>query len=306
MGVSADIRARCAAIMARQQGLITRSQALSTGLSRRQVDGRLASSEWRRLMPTVYAPAELFATWHQRVIAACLWAGENAAASHATAAHLLGFPGFPREGIEICTPRRLVRAGIVVHQRSLRPRDVVRVDRIPVTSVPRTLVDVAAACSLERLETAVDNVLVRGLTTKDRLQAELDGRLRAVPGSAPLRRVVESYTHAPIESPLERKFLRLLRAAGLPEPEVQYPIYDGDRFLARVDFAYPELRLAIEVDGFRWHGGRTGWAHDLSRGNALINRRWRLLHMTKEHMDGSGATAVALVTEARAVRALRT
>ncbi|HEU4488363.1 MAG TPA: hypothetical protein VFS38_03635 [Actinomycetota bacterium] len=174
-------------------------------------------------------------------------------------------------------------------------------ERIPVTSVPKTLVDVAAECSLERLETAVDNVLVRGPTTKDRLQAELDGRLRAVPGSAPLRRVVKSYTHAPIESPLERKFLRLLRAAGLPEPQIQYPIYDGDRFLARVDFAYPELRLAIEVDGFRWHGGgeRDG-AHDLSRGNALLNRRWRLLHITKEHMDGSGAAAVALVTEARA------
>jgi very-short-patch-repair endonuclease len=306
MGVSADIRARCAAIMARQHGLITRTQALSTGLSRRQLDGRLASGEWRKLMPTVYAPAELFATWHQRVIAACLWAGESAAASHGTAAHLLGFPGFPREGIEICTPRRLVSAGVVVHQRSLAPHHVVHVDRIPVTSVPKTLVDVAAKCSLERLEIAVDNVLVRGLTTKDRLQTELDGHLRAVPGSAPLRRVVESYIHAPIESPLERKFLRLLRAAGLPEPEVQYRIYDGDRLLARVDFAYPELWLAMEVDGFRWHGGRTGWAHDLSRGNALTNRRWRLLHITKEHMDGSGAAAVALVTEARAVRALRT
>ena len=93
--------------------------------------------------------------------------------------------------------------------------------------------------------------------------------------------------------------MRLLRAAGLPEPEVQYPIRDGARVVARVDFAYPEMRLAIEVDGYRWHGGRSAWARDLNRGNNIAARSWRTLHIAKEHMDGAGAVAVALVKEAR-------
>ena len=80
--------------------------------------------------------------------------------------------------------------------------------------------------------------------------------MRGVAGAVPLRSVLEGYKHAAPESPLERRFLRLLRAAGLPEPEVQYPIRDGERLVARVDFAYPEIRLAMEVDGYRWHGGR--------------------------------------------------
>ncbi|MGI8521369.1 MAG: type IV toxin-antitoxin system AbiEi family antitoxin domain-containing protein [Actinomycetota bacterium] len=296
-------RDRCAKIMRRQHGVITREQALSAGLSRRQIDLRLRSGVWQRLLPTVYRPAELPATWHQRVMAACLWAGAGAAASHRTATALLRLPGFGRGSIEITTSRRLERSGLVVHRRTLRPNDVIRVDGINVTCVPMTLVDLGSIESLDRLETAVDDILVRGLVTTDRLQAAMDGNLKGTPGATAMRRVLEAYTHAPLESPLERRFLRLLRSAGLPEPEIQYPIRDGARLLARVDFAYPELRLAIEVDGYSWHGGRKGWAHDVCRRNELSNRRWSILHITKEHMDGTGARAVSLLKEARSTRA---
>ncbi|MDQ3218080.1 MAG: endonuclease domain-containing protein [Actinomycetota bacterium] len=69
--------------------------------------------------------------------------------------------------------------------------------------------------------------------------------------------------------------------------------------MARVDFAYPELMLAIEVDGFRWHGGRIGWDRDQLRRNKLTTMSWRVLHIVKEHMSGAGTAAVTLVREAR-------
>ena len=294
-----QFRDRCRAIMRRQHGAITRRQALAAGLSLRQVEHRLFSGEWRRLLPGVYSPAELPVTWHQRVMAACLWGGDGAAASHRAAAALLKLPGFPKGKIEISTPRRLARPGLVAYRRSLRTNDVMRVDGIPVTSIPITLLNLGAVESLDRLEIAMDDVLVRGLVSRERLQHLLEEDLRGVAGVQPLRRVLAAYTHAPLESPLERRFLRLLRAVGLPEPEIQYPIRDGERLVARVDFAYPELRLGIEVDGYRWHGGRGAWARDLSRGNDLAARSWRILHIAKEHMDGTGAAAVALVREAR-------
>lgn len=294
-----EARDRCGAIMGKQYGVITRAQALSTGLSPRQLEHRLCSGAWRKLLPRVYAPVEVPATWHQRVMGACLWAGDGSAASHRTAAALLRISGFGKGMIEISTSRRLTRPGLIAYRRNLRPNDVIRVDGIPVTSTPLTLLSVAAFEPRDRLELAVDDVLVRGLISRERLQRVVEEDLRGVAGAAPLRRVVEAYTHAPLESPLERRFLHLLRSAGLPEPAVQYPIHDGTRLVARVDFAYPELLLAIEVDGFRWHGGRKGWADDRGRRNRLTTMRWRVLHIVKEHMNGAGTAAVALVREAR-------
>ena len=164
-----ESRDRCKAIMRKQHGVITRGQALSAGLSSRQVEHRLCSGVWSRLLPRVNAPVELRATWHQRVMAACLWAGDGAAASHRTAAALLRLPGFAKGKIEISTARRLRRPGLVAYRRSLRPSDVMKVDGIPVTSVPITLLNLAAVESLDRLEVAVDDVLVRGLVTWARL-----------------------------------------------------------------------------------------------------------------------------------------
>lgn len=67
------------------------------------------------------------------------------------------------------------------------------------------------------------------------------------------------------ESRLEATLLRLLRKERLPLPDVQYVVIDNDRTIARLDFAYPSVRLGIEADGYRWHGGREQWARDMRR-----------------------------------------
>jgi len=75
---------------------------------------------------------------------------------------------------------------------------------------------------------------------------------------------------------------QLLRRAGLPRPEVQWEVRDHGRLLARVDFAYPHVKLGIEADGFRHHSGRVAWQRDRVRGNALTSRGWRILRVTWE------------------------
>jgi len=89
----------------------------------------------------------------------------------------------------------------------------------------------------------------------------------------------------------------MLRAAGLPEPEAQYEIHAAGRLVARVDFAYPELLLAIEVDGYRWHSARHHLDRDRDRRNDLTELRWRILHITHEATSGPRAASDRLGAE---------
>lgn len=82
------------------------------------------------------------------------------------------------------------------------------------------------------------------------------------------------------QSALETKMLRILRGAGLPLPILQYPIKDGSRTVAVVDFAYPSRRLALETDGYRWHSGLARWQNDRTRRNQLTALDWRIVHVT--------------------------
>ena len=114
-----------------------------------------------------------------------------------------------------------------------------------------------------------------------------------------LRSFLEARTGVAVpESPLETRFLRLLRRAGLPKPIAQLEIRDRGRLIARVDFAYPEARLAIEVDGYRWHAGRARWEHDLRRRNAITAFGWRVVHVTSTDLDERPCDLLAMVAGA--------
>jgi hypothetical protein len=226
-------------------------------LSERKIDHRLTRGMWRPAHPGVYTAIECPDDWKQRAMAACLWAGDGAAVSHRSAALLWGLDGIVTSLIEITTPRALSDRRIVIHRsRILTGEQLTRVGGIPVTSPTRTLLDLSAVVPFQRLEVALDDALRRGLTSIARLGLEIGERAPGRAGVRTLRKTLESYRHAPLESPLERRFLKLLRAAGVPEPEVQHEIHAHGRLIARVDFAYPDLRLGIEVDGYRWHSGR--------------------------------------------------
>ena len=137
-------------------------------------------------------------------------------------------------------------------------RDVTILQGIPVTTVPRTLVDIAAELSAEELARACHEAGVRYGTTPSSVEAVL-ARRPGSPGAKKLRRVIHGDVHVTL-SKLEAHFLELLRNEGLPLPITNRPA--GGR---RVDCRWPEHRLTVELDGYRFHNSRHSWEQDRRR-----------------------------------------
>src|SRR5439155_15646509 len=97
---------------------------------------------------------------------------------------------------------------------------------------------------------------------------------------------------------LETQVLKLLRNAGLPIPILQYVVRDGSRFIARLDFAYPDQRVAIEADGFRYHDDRQGFDAERARGNEIQALGWHVLRITSKHLQQDPDVVVAWVRRA--------
>jgi very-short-patch-repair endonuclease len=254
-------------------------------MSPQNVHGRICSGRWERVLPGVFRVTGAPNSWRQALMASCLWLPE-AVASHGAAAVLWDFDGFREDVIEISTtsPAKAPRSWVSVHRVSrLDPVDIVRVGPIPTTSPTRTIVDLCGVLDRDRAENAIDDALRRGLTTVPRLRWALRrlGR-RGRPGTRLARQLLleRMAGYVPLESPLERRLLRLLAGARLPSPSVQHEVRRRGRLIARVDLAYPDARLAIEADGYRYHAGKAMWQRDLSRRNALLSCGWNILHVT--------------------------
>ncbi len=89
------------------------------------------------------------------------------------------------------------------------------------------------------------------------------------------------------ESPLETQALKLLKSAGVPIPMLQYVVKQHGRFVARLDLAYPEKRVALEIDGFRFHDTRESFDAERARGNELQAIGWKVLRITSQHLERS-------------------
>jgi hypothetical protein len=281
----------CRSIAARQEGLITLRQARQAGMPSRRVRSRLERREWVAVLPDVYALAGSQPSFRQRLRAASLWAGEGAALSHEAAAHLWRLDGFKAPPVSVATPRNLRAprgAGLVVHCHwQLLREDVRRAQGLEVTSVPRTLIDLAAILSPARLERTVDDALVQRLTTAEVTLERLGSmQQRGRHGLKQLRALLERRTaDFAGDSALEAELLRLMRRAGLPTGIPQFDVTDSKaRHVARLDFAYPCARLAVQVEGYRWHAGRRKFADDLEARNRLQDLGWRVIHVTWEDL----------------------
>ena len=130
---------------------------------------------------------------------------------------------------------------------------------IPVTTPTCTLVDLAAGCSREETEAAVNEADALDLIDLERLREEL-GRYAGRRGTPALREVLDRHTFVATESWLERRFLPIARRAGLPLPRTQRRPHGH-----RVDFLWPELGLVVETDGLRYHRTAAKQARDLRR-----------------------------------------
>jgi very-short-patch-repair endonuclease/predicted transcriptional regulator of viral defense system len=276
---------------AARYGLITRADAVRFGARRAMIRWRLANGRWEELYSGVYRLVGSPTTWRQQLLAACLSSGPDAAASHRAAGRLGRLAGVESKVLEITVPRRRrrVRKGIVIHEAVLLPSvDVTVVDAIPVTTVTRTLIDLGAVVSKDVLEEALDDALRRSLTSIRRLRWRLDALAKpGRPGIAAIRSLLDARQpgHVTPKSTLETRFARFVRRARLPAPARQHQIRDHGRHLATVDFAYPQQKLAIEVDSYRWHSGRARWEHDLTRRNRITALGWLVIHVTKTDIE---------------------
>jgi len=234
---------------------------------------RVRSGEWEAVDYAVYRVAGTPPTWRQRLMAACL-AGP-AAASHRSAAALLGFVACREDVVEVTAlrHRRRHRDDVIWHEsRRLDPVHVTEIERIPTTRALRTILDLGAVLDADRLEELLDDGLRRGwfsTTAVWQRWEQLGGDLRL--GGRVVRTVLDRKASGerPVGSILETRFRQLLRRAGLPEAVAQYEVYDRGEFVARVDFAYPAFAVAIEIDGEERHAGRSPRQHDARRDRRL-------------------------------------
>jgi very-short-patch-repair endonuclease len=289
----------------RQHGVFTRAQAMRCGATDGTIRWRLRVGRWERLHPRVYRLAGTPTTWRQRAIAACLYMGPHSALSYRAAAVLRGLAGFKRARMEVTVPTSRNRSGshqIRIHvQGDLIPEeDITTIDGIPVTKPARTLLDLATVEKEDVIEQCLDDALRRRLVSLPFLERWLaDPRRKRHRGARVLQRLVDARaTIGVTESPLETQVLRLLRDAGLPIPRLQYVVQDGDRFIARLDFAYPDDLVAIEADGFRYHDQRQRFDDERARGNEIEAMGWHVLRITSQHLEQDSDGVVTWVRRA--------
>jgi len=247
------------------------------------------------VFPGVYRLAAANCTWEQTVMAGCLAAGQGAVASYRSAGTLLGMPGVPR-WVEVTVPRpRVVSvAGIIAHQaRGLPPEDVGKLSGIPATTPARTIVDLARVYPATRVGPMLDYALARRLVTRAQLEARATGRKH----DDVLRKLLDQRpaTARPLGSEFEACLFRCLRDAGLPLPVAQYRVLMLDGSEVFLDFAYPEVQLAIEADSYLWHASLADWQRDRARNNELVVLGWSILPLTYDLVVHTPAEAARQV-----------
>ncbi len=259
----------------------------------------LRSSAWRRLYRGVYADAELPDDPDLRISGACLLVPPAAVFSGRTAAHLHGATELVDASmpVEVSVPTG-VRfgpvAGLRVRRTVLPSADVVQVRRRPCTTGTRTALDIARTEPLGDAVAALDVLLASGVVDRAGLRRSLE----TPPSPRGARRAGRAVELADprAESQPESRVRVLLALAGLVAVP-QYTVRDRDgRFLARVDLAFPEHRLAVEYDG-AWHGERGQLTRDRRRLNRLTAAGWRVVFVTADDLRDPDVI-VARVTEA--------
>lgn len=259
-------------------GLVDRGTLIEMGATDAVIRRRIQHGRWERIHGGVYYLNVTPASWRIRLRAAVLGAGPHALASHRAAAALWELEGVRGEVVELTVPYSKLPdpEGAVVHRtRRLLPSAVV--DSIPVTSVERTILDLASMLPDPVVEKCVTSALGQRLTTLDQIGAvvaEMGGR--GVRGTRRVRRVLDAVEDGLTGSPAEVEAMRLIRSAPIPQPICQYPIRFPDGSHAYPDFAWPGLGRCIEVDGFGAHSSPEALEADLIRQNKLLARGWEL------------------------------
>jgi very-short-patch-repair endonuclease len=259
-----------ARVAARQHGIVTRLQLLGVGLSAREIDNRVRTGRLWRVYNGVYAVGHLPVTPHQRAMAAVLACGPEAALSHWSGGALWELKLRWTMPLDVTARWDRRRQGIRVHRSRLDRRDVTRHYGIPVTTLARTLLDLADVLDTLTLTRAVNEARLRRKATLTDL-AEL---LARSPGRATkrLRPFVERPA-GPTRSEFEDAFLAFVHRHGLPTPETNQVVAGYE-----VDVLWREQKLIVELDGREFH--ENAFEEDRERDAVLLSAGFAVLRVT--------------------------
>jgi very-short-patch-repair endonuclease len=251
------------------------AQLLELGYAANTVLEWSEAGRLHRLHQGVYAVGHRRLTWYSRCWAAVLGAEANevdevvwaAVASHASAAYLWGLYRYAPETIDVTAPiRRRAKREFRVHFSSiLAEEDRAEREGIPVTSVPRTLLDLAIRARPDQLERLLERAEERDLFDLRAVEAVLD-RAGGHRGRGRLRRALAIYQPDPAftRSRFEKRFRQLVRAAGIAVPSMNFNVAGYE-----LDAYWPELRFAVELDLYETHGTRAAFERDHLRQEEL-------------------------------------
>ena len=263
-----------------QHGVVAVAQLLAIGLSRSQIAFRVRTGRLHAVEYGVYAVGHRLLTREGRWMAAVLSCGEGAVLSHrAAAAHWRILPP-PSELIDVTVSRRSglrKRERIRIHRvTSLLHDEHTLHDGIPITTVARTLVDVAAGGRRRTVERAVEESERRRLFDLAAVDAVLERHPRR-PGAPLLRAVLAGYRddHLRTRMELERLFLGLCEEHRIPRPEVNAFVGPYE-----VDLLWREAGLIAECDGWSTHATRAAFERDRARDAWLTARGYRVVRFT--------------------------
>jgi Protein of unknown function (DUF559) len=282
--IAGQIDRAMARLATRQHGMVARWQLLRLGMTPHMVKGRIRHGALHVLHRGVYAVGHRDMTQERRWMAAVLAFGPDAVLSHRSAGQLWGL--VPRSSIapEVTRPGRVSRPHLVAHQGALLGDEVVRVRGIPVTSVPRTMFDLAATRSEREVERAWNEMEVRGF--RDRLSVpHLLERYPGRKGSLVLARLAER-EEAPVgitRNDLEEAFLGLVDRYELPRPRMNAYLAVRDRFY-EIDCLWEDRRVAIELDGGGAHRTKKAFHDDRERDRILTAERFTTARITWDHI----------------------
>ncbi len=232
-------------------------------------------------------------------MAAVLACGPGAALSHRSAARLWALRRGSGGAIEV-TRAKGWRApmGVKIHRLPLPEDERTVVEGIPVTTVPRTILDLAAVVSARQVERALNEVEVQGLT--DRLSIpDLLARYPGRRGSAVLRALLDEGAGGDgvTKNDFEELFSSLLDSHGLPRPRFNEDLAIDGRFFS-ADCLWRKERLIVELDGRAVHGTREAFESDRERDRLLMLRGWRVMRVTWRQLHTQGATIATDVRRA--------
>ncbi len=309
--------ARLLDLAARQCGVVTRSQATQVGLTEGMVDGCIANGLLVAISDHVYRVRGAPQSEPMAVTGAVL--ATAGTASHATAARLLQL-----DAPLAVSPIHVTVDSAMIHPRVARVRvedanhaffavNVHRcvemgepsttIDGVPCVDAARALIDIAPRLSSENLEHAFERARKLGLVSTESLArrfALIGGRGR--PGTPKIRTLLANTAPNPLDSLLEVKAWRMIRASRLENPQRQVRVDLPSGRWHRLDFAWPEVLVAFETEGFEWHGSRARWKQDRIRTAALERLGWRIVVATWDdvvEMPGHTLDRIAMALSER-------